>query len=78
MTMDQMKTLGTDENSIKQNIGEKIYVKVINSGHDGDSASRITGILIDQTLEDIRDMISTEASLTEKIGEADQLMKSQQ
>lgn len=39
-------------------------------GHNEEVASRVTGILIDQGLSEIADMISTEASLTEKIEEA--------
>lgn len=76
--MDQLRQLGDSEDGIKQQIGEKIYVKVMNMGHNEDFASRITGILIDQGLQEISDMISSEASLNEKIAEANQLLVTQQ
>ena len=68
--MEQLSQLADNEANIKQQIGEKIYVRVLNLGHNEEVASRVTGILIDQGLQEISEMISSEASLTEKIEEA--------
>lgn len=70
--------MGASEGDVKQSVGEKIYVKVQSMGHDDEAASKITGILIDQGLSEISDMIQTEQTLEAKISEANQLLQSSQ
>lgn len=75
MTEAQMKALGTDDVDWKQNFGEMVYMRVTQSGHSEEDSGKITGILIDQESSALAEMVSTDASLREKISEAYSLVK---
>jgi hypothetical protein len=47
LTVVQMKAISEDMNQVRENIGEKIYYKVLDYGFNEDQTSKITGILID-------------------------------
>lgn len=78
LTAEQIKGLGATPDEVKQNFGEKVYLRVQKRGLEDELAGKVTGILIDQDVENLAAMVATEASLSEKIEEAKALVQSAQ